>query len=108
MWLKRHSSNNGVTCARIYCYVFIYVRMRLRKPRVKWKGYHVEEKYPALLLLFEVISHIGLYVWRDGRSRDFDQNIVASEGEWIGSPDVEIGQLANLEESFDVMPCVEL
>jgi hypothetical protein len=63
--------------------VFIYVRMRLRKPRVKWKGYHVEEKYAPLLLLFEVISHIGLYVWRDGGSRELDHNKVASEGGWI-------------------------
>jgi hypothetical protein len=80
IWLKCHRCNNGVTCARIYCHVFIYVRMRLRKPRVKWKGYHGQEKYPTLLLLFEVIGHIWPCTWRGGGSRGFDQNKVASEG----------------------------
>jgi hypothetical protein len=80
IWLKCHRCNNVVICTRIYCHVFIYVRMRLRKPRVKWKGYHGQEKYPTLLLLFEVIGHIWPCTWWGGGSRGFDQNKVASEG----------------------------
>lgn len=75
--------NNGVTCARIYCQMFIYMRMRLRRPRAKWKGYYVLENYPTSLLLFEVISHIGLCSWIGRGSRGRDQNKIASEGDRI-------------------------
>lgn len=90
------SCNNGVTCARIYCYVFIYVRMRLLKPRVKWKGYHVQEKYQTLLLLFEVISHIRLCSWMGEWSRGRDENKIASEGGGVDLAGPDTRQLANI------------